>query len=390
MIHIEGGHQLEGEVRISGAKNSALPILVSTLLTDKPVTLYNIPDVLDVRRMINILNNMGKHARPIKDGLSITNSSSKPSVPEVEIGRMRASILLLAPMLVRHGKANLPFPGGCNIGRRGIDFHLTGLERLGAKIHVSDRIEANADSFQSADIDLQFPSVGATESMLMATAFLEGESTISNIALEPEVVDLITFLNNMGADIDVEGRNAHVGEGSAVETTHTIIPDRIETGTYLTISKMFDGKILLNNPSTDLPEFNRTLKKLDDGEFIKIETGPFPSFPTDLQPIITPLLSQHEHDSTIVETIFDNRFRHLEELAKMGISHHIKDNQATIHGNVHLKGANVTATDIRGGMAMLIAALASEGNSTISREEHILRGYENPIGKIQSLGGVIR
>ena len=404
---ISGGEKLEGTIRISGAKNAALPIIAASLLADSSIVLRNIPQVRDVEAIKNILQALGEKVS-IKNHVVYMhpNSASKWEVPE-DLGKaLWYSILMLGSLLSKVGKARLPYPGGDRLGIRKIDLHVKGLEALGAEITVSNGwIVAQRKQLRGARVHFYFPSVSATENVMIAACLADGVTVIHNSAKEPEIVDLANFLNRMGAQISGAGtdiiRIKGVDELSGTE--HTIMSDRIETGTYAVAAAITNGNILLKN--TDLSLLKSVVSKLREigveieevsegtrvssyGKFypVDIETGPYPGFPTDMQQIVTPLLLMADGESTIKETIFENRFNHIPELIKMGADLKINSDTIFIKGISKLKGTEVKAMEIRGGTSLVLAGLIAKGKTTINGVHHIFRGYENLLSKLKNVG----
>lgn len=411
---IQQSKPLDGEVTISGAKNAVLPIMAATILTGDVCELTEVPDLRDVGVMKDLLGELGariSHA-PDKSELVVQiDELSSCEAPYALSKKMRASILAMGPVLARLGKARLALPGGCAIGARPIDLHLKGFQALGAKIVEKDGfVEATAgDGLVGNTIYLDFPSVGATENIMMAATLAKGVTIIENVAEEPEIVDLANFLNKMGAKIKGAGTDTIKIEG--VErlhgAKHTVIPDRIEAVTFMIAAAITRGRIHLKNILPDhvkpiiakLRECGVEVDYTDDEMIVDatgknlvatdIKTLPYPGFPTDAQPQFMALLATVKGSSTVNETVFENRYMHVGELNRMGANIKIEDKTAHIGGNKILQGAQVIATDLRAGAALVLAALTAEGTTEISEIYHIERGYEKFIEKFRSLGVLI-
>lgn len=410
---IEGGKCLRGDVRISGAKNSALPIIASTLLTKAPVVINNLPDLQDVNTMLKLIERMGVsigRKEPMQVCVDSANIESY-SAPYDLVKTMRASILVLGPLLAHFGEAEVSLPGGCAIGSRPVDLHIRGLEAMGAIIHVEEGyIRAKCDGrLQGAKIFFDIVSVTGTENILMAATLAEGTTIIENAAKEPEVIDLAECLISMGAQITGAGTDTITINGveSLHGTEHSVVADRIETGTYLVAAAMTGGKVKTTSTRPDIQE--AVLQKLieagaeietgDDWisldmqgrrpKAVNITTAPYPAFPTDMQAQFAALNCVAEGVSHIKETIFENRFMHMQEMIRMGANILIDGNTATIEGATDLRGAPVMATDLRASASLVMLALAVEGETTIDRIYHIDRGYENIEEKFQGLGAKI-
>ncbi len=411
---IQGGRRLNGELRISGAKNAALPILAATLLASDPITIRNLPHLHDITTMIELLGCMGVELT-IDEKLSIevdATGITEFSAPYELVKTMRASILVLGPMVARFGRAHVSFPGGCAIGSRPVDLHLRGLEAMGAKINVEGGyINAEVDGrLQGARILMETVTVGGTENIMMAAALADGRTVIENAAREPEVVDLALCLIAMGAKISGHGSDTIVIDG--VEQLHgcsyDVMPDRIEAGTYLVAAAATGGKIRVRDVCPDHLEV--VLHKLADAgadisqgedwieldmagrrpKAVSIKTAPYPGFPTDMQAQFTAMNAIAEGTSTVTETVFENRLIQTHEMNRMGASITIEGNTAIINGQESLQGAPVMATDLRASASLVIAGLVATGETRIDRIYHIDRGYECIEEKLQSLGADIR
>ncbi len=413
-LEIRGGARLAGELRISGAKNAALPILAATLLADEPVTIGNLPHLHDITTMIELLGCMGV-ALTIDEKLSVevdARSITEFSAPYELVKTMRASILVLGPMLARFGRAHVSFPGGCAIGSRPVDLHLRGLEAMGANIEVEGGyINASVDGrLQGAHIVMEMVTVGGTENLLMAATLAEGRTIIENAAREPEVVDLAECLIAMGANISGHGSDTIVIDG--VERLHgcryEVMADRIEAGTYLVAAAATRGKVLLRGACPhDLEGVLRKLEEagasIDSGEdwieldmagrrpqAVSIKTAPYPGFPTDMQAQFTAMNAVAEGTSAVTETVFENRLIQTHEMNRMGANIVIEGHTAIITGQERLNGAPVMASDLRASASLVIAGLVAEGVTEVHRIYHIDRGYECIEEKLQSLGANIR
>ncbi len=409
-FEIEGGVPLKGDVEISGAKNATFPILSAALLIEGEIHIKRVPKVLDVIHFIDILKELGVKIKENSDGIIMNVGRNIGSRIEYKKERnLRGTQTLLGALIAKNGKAVLPSLGGCNIGARPIDLHLKGLKGLGVNIDWEEGyLKANAKKLTGNSIYLDFPSVGATENLIIAAAKAEGTTILENVAREPEIGNLIDFLNKAGANIHIErpGVIHIIGVKELHPIEFSIIPDRIEAATYLIMGAITRGDILIKdvNPIDfepvimKLEEMGAKMQVTDskvhllaDGRLkgINVKTLPFPGFPTDAQPQIMALLSVSKGTSIITETIFENRFRAAKELQKMGADIKIEHDTAIINGTEQLEGAEVTAPDLRGGAALITAALAAKGNSRILDAYHIDRGYERIEERITKLGGHI-
>lgn len=411
---IQGGAELRGEVWISGSKNAALPILFAALLAEQPVTIANLPHLHDITTTIELLGALGVTVS-IDEKMHLTVESStltEVTAPYELVKTMRASILVLGPLLARYGEANVSFPGGCAIGSRPVDLHLKGIEALGAEVEVDQGyIKARSRGrLKGAHIVMDMVSVGATENLMMAAALAEGTTVIENAAQEPEIVDLAMCLNSWGAKISGAGTDTVTIEG--VERMHggdyRVMPDRIETGTYLAAAAATRGKIKVTK--TDPSVLEAVLVKLQEaGAFItcgedwialdmegkrptaiSLETAPYPGFPTDMQAQLTAVNAVSQGSGKITETIFENRLMQVQELNRMGANIAVQGNAATVKGVEQLKGAPVMASDLRASAALVIAGLVASGETTVDRIYHIDRGYECIEEKLQLLNAKIR
>ena len=410
---IKGGRALEGEIRISGAKNATLPILAATLLADSPTTIGNVPHLHDVTTMIELLGRMGVGVT-INDRMRIEVDASTIkhySAPYELVKTMRASILVLGPLVARFGEAEVSLPGGCAIGTRPVNLHIAGLEAMGAEIKVENGyIRAKAGRLKGARIFMDTVSVTGTENLMMAAALADGVSVIENAAREPEVVDLALCLNQMGAKIHGTGTDTITIEGvkKLHGTEYEVLPDRIETGTYLCAGAMTGGNVRLKDTQPDLldavlaklEESGATINKGKDwievdmrGKRLKavsVKTAPYPAFPTDMQAQFTALNVTAEGTGTITETVFENRFMHVQEMQRMGANLRLEGNTTISEGVERLTGAPVMATDLRASASLVLAGLVAQGETTVERIYHIDRGYETIEEKLGQLGAKIR
>jgi UDP-N-acetylglucosamine 1-carboxyvinyltransferase len=409
---VSGGVPLSGEVRVSGAKNSALKLMAAALMCDGPSRIRNVPDILDVSTMAELLELIGAHVERRDHELVITPGTSlSDEAPYEVVNKMRASVIVLGPLVARLGRARVAMPGGCNIGSRKVDLHLAGLERFGVRIEVRHGVitaYAPDGGLRGAHVILDFPSVGATENLLMAAVVARGRTLIENAAREPEIQDLAACLRGMGASIQGDGTTEIVIEG--VErlsgADHKVIGDRIECGSYLVAGAVTGGDVVVSG--VDSEHLEMVLSKLTqagvsvrtDGERIEVLGGrrphgldiatlPFPGFPTDMQPQFMALLSTSDGVSTITENVFENRFILADELGRMGADIRIEGHHAVVKGVSRLSGAPVHAPDLRAGAALVCAALAADGDTVISGVGHIDRGYEGLENKLRALGARI-
>lgn len=410
-IVIEGGRPLVGTVKISSAKNAVLPVLAASLLTESQCIIEDAPELEDVKVMIEVLKSLGARAQREGDSIKITASEINSFEASYDLVRkMRASFLVMGPLLARKGRARISMPGGCAIGSRPIDLHLKGFAALGAEIELGHGyVEAKCKKLTGSTIYLDFPSVGATENIMMAAALAEGQTTIENAAKEPEIIDIANFLNSMGAKIRGAGTDIIKIEGvkELSGISYTVIPDRIETGTFLVAGAITGGNILLENVVPEhlkpviakLIECGATITEEPEGLRVigngrpmasDIKTMPYPGFPTDMQAQIMAYLSTALGTSMVIETVFENRFMHVEELKRMGAKIKIEGRSAVIEGVEKLSGAPVKATDLRAGAALILAGLAAEGTTKVMNTYHIDRGYVNIVEKLQNLGASIK
>ena len=413
-LEVLGGKKLRGQVDISGSKNASLPILAATILSDEKISLFNLPRVKDIETMLNLLKSIGSNIkRDSKNkSLSITNNKKlKLFAPYNLVKTMRAGILVLGPMLARFHKAKISLPGGCSIGTRPIDIHLNCLSKLGAKYRISNGYVYASVNNGLVGARIKFPkiSVGATENLIIAASMAKGTSVLSNCAIEPEIKDLVNFLNKIGAKIKWIGKRTVkiFGVKKFKKSKYKIMPDRIEAGTYMIAAAITEGKILIKGIDPKLIKteidllkkigvkiFNFKNKlKVMGGNDIKntiIKTAPYPGFPTDLQAQIMVLLCKANGLSIISEEIFENRFMHCGELNRMGAKITIKGSKAYISGNIKLKSAELMATDLRASVCLILAALIAKGKSTINRIYHLDRGYESIEKKLRKVGAKIK
>ena len=414
-LQIVGGNRLSGDVRISGAKNSALPILAATLLAKGVMRVGNLPHLHDITTMLELLGCMGVEVAITEDMAVETDCRNVNScvAPYDLVRTMRASILVLGPLLARYGEAEVSLPGGCAIGSRPVDLHLRGMEAMGAEVEVMEgyiKAHVPGGRLQGARIFLDTPTVTGTENILMAAVLADGISVIENAAREPEVVDLANCLNAMGAKISGIGSDTLTVEGVAElhGCSYEVLPDRIETGTYLVAAAVTGGKVRCRD--TDPEIMDAVLVKLREAgaditcgedwieldmtgrrpKAVNIRTAPHPAFPTDMQAQFVVLNAVAEGVGTVIETIFENRFMHAQELVRMGADIHVEGNTAIVTGRSKLNGAPVMATDLRASASLVIAAMVAEGTTDVNRIYHIDRGYECIEEKFQQLGANIR
>ena len=413
-LEIIGRKKLSGNISISGSKNATLPILAATILTNKKILIKNIPIVRDVETMVALLNTIGSSVKLNKKKkiIEILNKKKlKTLAPYSLVKTMRAGVLVLGPLLAKYGSAKVSLPGGCSIGSRPIDLHLNALKKMGAKINVKNGyIIASAKNGLKGSL-IRFPkiSVGATQNILIASCFSKGKTKIRNCATEPEVQDLINFLKKLGCKIHQVGKRSLDVEGvvNLKSCVHKVISDRIEAGTYIIAAALTNGRLKIENIdpkiiSTEINLLNKmkvkivrkknyiivTSPKKIDG--IKIDTQPYPGFPTDLQAQIMVLMTQSHDISTIRENIFENRFMHVSELRRMGANIEVVGNRAKIYGGKQLNGAELMATDLRASVSLVLAGLAAKEKTVIHRIYHLDRGYEQIEKKLSACGASIR
>jgi|TARA_B110000037_G_scaffold192556_1_gene226863 UDP-N-acetylglucosamine 1-carboxyvinyltransferase len=411
---ITGGVSLDGEIRISGAKNAALPILMGALLSDSAVRVGNVPHLHDITTTLELLGRMGvtitvdERSGVVIDPSTLTDTEAAYDL----VKTMRASILVLGPLLAKFGTADVSLPGGCAIGSRPVDLHLRGLEQMGAKIKVENGYirATSGNGLKGAHLMMDQVTVTGTENLMMAATLAKGRTIIENAAREPEVVDLANYLNSMGAEITGMGTSKIIINGveSLSGTQYDILPDRIETGTYLVAAAMTRGKVKLKD--TDANQLESVLLKLKEAgadiavgndwitldmhgkrpKAVNIRTAPYPAFPTDMQAQFTALNSVAEGSATIAETVFENRFMHVQEMQRMGADLQIQGNTVLSNGEGRLTAAPVMATDLRASASLVLAALVADGATVVERIYHIDRGYECIEEKLQQLGAKIR
>ena len=407
---IQGGKKLEGEIKISGSKNAALPIIAATVLNAGTTTLYNVPDIQDVNTMFEILKKIGATIKRKNNKIIITTSKVHTyEIPDDLMRQMRSSVILAGALIGKYHKARFSCPGGCDIGSRPIDLHLKGFEKLGVEIKEEyGEIYCSAEKIIGTQIHLDFPSVGATENIILASGLGEGTTIITNAAREPEIEDMIKYLNKMGAKINGAGTDKVeiVGVRKLSEVSYNIMTDRIETGTYLVAGAITPGNIkLLNvNPTHIEPILN----KLDEVncklniskneieiiapkrvKAVDIKTMPYPGFPTDMQSIFGALLITAKGTSVITENIFESRYKYAQELIRMGAKINVEGRTAIIKGTKRIQGANVVATDLRGGASLVVAGLYAKGITQVDNVHYILRVYEKMDEKLKKLGAKI-
>ena len=412
---IHGGNPLRGRVKIGGAKNAVLPIIAAALLGSRGVSvLDDVPALEDVYTISSVLRSLGVKADYAAKEHRLTIDASKiatVSAPYELVRKMRASFLIMGPLLAREGRAEISLPGGCAIGTRPIDLHLKGFEALGAQIEITQgAIHASAPhGLKGARIYFDFPSVGATENVMMAASCAEGQTILENPALEPEIVDLANYLNVMGAHIRGAGTNRIKIDGvpGLLAADYTIIPDRIEAGTYMVAAAMTGGDVFIENAISEhlkpvvakLQEAGAEIEEDIAGirvrangrmKAIDLKTMPYPGFPTDMQAQFMALLAVAEGTSVVTETVFENRFMHVEELQRMGAQIRVDGRTATVEGGRTLTGAAVRATDLRAGAAMVLAGLVADGETRVGYIHHIDRGYDDLVAKLVALGADIR
>jgi UDP-N-acetylglucosamine 1-carboxyvinyltransferase len=412
-LQIRGGVPLDGEVRISGAKNATLPILAGALLADGPVTIGNVPHLQDVTTMIELLGRMGASVT-VDERMRIEvdpRTMRETFAPYELVKTMRAAILVLGPLVARQGSVDVPLPGGCPIGARPVNIHVAGLQAMGADVHIENGyIKARAGRLKGARIVLETVTVTGTENLMMAATLAEGRTILENAAREPEIVDLALFLNSMGARVTGHGTDTIIVEGveSLHGTSYDVLPDRIEAGTYLLAAAITGGRVRARNARPE--HLDAVLAKLEEAgakvvrgdTFIEVDMGgrrprsvdirtaPHPGFPTDMQAQFAALNTVADGVGTIVETIFENRFMHMLEMRRMGAEIRLEGNTAIIKGVPKLTAAPVMATDLRASASLVLAGLVAEGTTEVERIYHIDRGYECIEEKLQGLGAQIR
>ena len=407
---IKGGKRLEGEVHISGSKNASLPIIAATILNRGITKLYNIPKIHDTEMMYEILKELGCKIKKEKNKVIIDSSNvNKFEISENLMREMRSSVILAGALLGKYGKATFSYPGGCDIGARPIELHLKGFEKLGININENyGKISCKCDKIESAKIHLDFPSVGATENIILASCLAEGKTVITNAAREPEIIDLQKFLNRMGAKIVGAGTDIIeiTGVNQLKDVSYTIMPDRIEAGTFLCAGAITGGKIKIDNVMPDhiIPIINKleeagckmeiekksiVLEAPKKLKSIDVKTMPYPGFPTDMQSILVSTLALAKGTSVVIENIFENRFKYIQELTRMGAKITTEGKTAIIKGTRKMYGTRVMATDLRGGAALILAGLVAKGTTEVQNIKYVLRGYERIDEKLNSLGAKI-
>lgn len=408
---IEGGRKLNGVVSVSGSKNASLPIIAGTILSAKNTKLYNVPNIQDTRITLEILQKLGCKVRKNNGKIEInTRQMNKSEIPEDMMKKLRSSVIMAGAILGRFKETTFSYPGGCEIGARPIDLHLSAFKKLGVNIEEKGGfIHCKCDKIVGTEIDLDFPSVGATENIILLAVLSEGVTTIINAAMEPEIEDLANFLNKMGAKIVGAGTNIIkiTGVKSLKEVSYKVMPDRIEAGTYLCMVAATGGNAKLLNATSEhitpiihkLEECGCNIKvqnkeiQIDAPKKLKavdIKTMPYPGFPTDMQSVFASMLCIAKGTSVVVENIFENRYKYAYELQKMGSKIQIEGKTLVIKGVRHLNSANVEAKDLRGGAALVLAGLTSKGKTRVNNIQYIQRGYENLELKLTNLGAKIR
>jgi UDP-N-acetylglucosamine 1-carboxyvinyltransferase len=411
-LEVFGANKLKGQIKISGSKNASLPILAATLLSNKKIILKNLPKVRDIETMLTLLQSLGSRVKLDKNKTIIDNSKQNKKFASYNLVKtMRAGILVLGPLLAKHKSAKVSLPGGCAIGTRPVDIHLKALSKLGVKYKIDQGyVIANAPKGLKGN-KIKFPkiSVGATENLIIAASFAKGTTVLSNCAIEPEIKDLVNFLNEMGCNIKwISKRTIKIiGVSEIKEISYSVMFDRIEAGTYLVAAAVTEGNLKISNivPEIIKTEIN-VLKKLgskiitkkNEVQIIgnkkikntKITTAPYPGFPTDLQAQIMVLLCKANKSSIIKEDIFENRFMHVAELNRMGAKISTNGNKAIVEGNINFAPAELMATDLRASVSLILAALTAKGKSVINRIYHLDRGYENIEKKLKKVGAKIR
>ena len=411
-LEVFGANKLKGQIKISGSKNASLPILAATILSNKRIIIKNLPKVRDIKTMIVLLQSLGSKVKFSRNQVSINNHSQKKRFASYNLVKtMRAGILVLGPLLAKHKSAKVSLPGGCAIGTRPVDIHLKALSKLGVKYKINQGyVIANAPKGLRGNT-IKFPkiSVGATENLIIAASFAKGTTILSNCAIEPEINDLVNFLNEMGCNITWTNKRTIkiIGVNETKEISYSVMFDRIEAGTYLIAAAVTKGNLKIKNI---IPKIIKTeievLKKLGSKIIIKkneveifgskktkcinIKTSPYPGFPTDLQAQIMVLLCKANKSSIVQEDIFENRFMHVAELNRMGAKIQINGNKAILKGNINFAPAELMATDLRASVSLILAALTAKGKSVINRIYHLDRGYENIEKKLKNVGAIIR
>lgn len=409
VMKIEGGRKLSGLIKISGAKNSSLALIPASILADSDVTIVNVPEITDTDVLCNILDHLGADVRRASESVVITPTITRRDIPEEESKKMRASYYFMGALLGKFKHVEMYFPGGCSIGERPINLHLKGFEALGATVKCEgNKYIVTADELKGAEIYLDIASVGATINIMLAAVLAKGKTVIENAAKEPEIVNVATFLNSMGANITGAGTSLIkiTGVEKLSGCYHEVIPDRIETGTYMIMGALLGENLKLFNVIPEhvdsvISKFKEmgidvevgsdsiVINGKDHYKNTSIKTMVYPGFPTDLQQPFSVLFSRCNGECIVEETIFENRFMHLEELEKLGMKCSKEGTKATFNGPNELVGTDVNATDLRAGAALVVAGLAASGITTIHNVEHILRGYEGIVDKLNSVGAKI-
>ena len=409
---IQGGRRLSGRVSVSGAKNAALPILCASLLTPERLLISNIPHLQDVTTMLALLRHLGVDFT-LEDGMRVSLEARSIRSKEAHydlVRTMRASVLVLGPLLARFGEAAVSLPGGCAIGQRPVDQHLKGLEALGAKVNIENGyIVAQADRLKGAEVVFDLVTVTGTENIMLAACLAEGQTVIRNAAMEPEVVDLASCLSEMGAEIEGAGSDTIVVSGveSLAGCEHSVMPDRIEAGTFAVAGAVCSGDVIIDGISVDLISSTLSLLEESGAEVqagdnqvrifaprkllsVNVETAPYPHFPTDMQAQLMALNTVSEGVGEITENIFENRFMHVQEMRRLGANIAVEGNKAIVRGVEALEGAQVMATDLRASAGLVIAGLVAKGETTVNRIYHLDRGYERIEEKLSKLGARIK
>ena len=411
-IRIEGGYSLSGEIRVDGAKNSAVALIPAAILCGDKVVLKNVPNISDIEALSDILELLNVKVKKGVNTIEIDSSNMcNGEIPCMYSSKLRASYYFMGALLGKYKSVSMCFPGGCSIGKRPIDLHLKGFEKLGAKVVENNgSFSITTDKLLGDEVFLDFPSVGATINILLAAVKAKGKTVIENAAMEPEIVDVINFLNSMGAKIKGAGTRKLeiIGVDRLHSTSYSVVPDRIEAGTYVIVAALLGHDLRISGL---VPEHIESLTskleeagvKLNIGEdFVRVDdvgryhaidvmTGVYPGFPTDLQQPIVPFLTQCHGVSNVEETVWENRFMNIPDTVKMGADIDVVDNRvAIIHGKTKLEGRKVKATDLRGGASMVICGLIADGVTTVTNVDHILRGYENIVDKLSSVGADIK
>lgn len=407
---IKGGKKLHGETFVSGSKNASLPILAACIISGKTTKLYNVPDIEDVRITLQILKELGCKVKKEKNKITINSKyMTKTTIPENLMRKLRSSVIIAGAIIARFRNVQFSYPGGCDIGSRPINLHLENFKKIGIKIDENTRyIECRCDKIETKNIELDFPSVGATENLILASILGNQEIIINNAAMEPEIIDLASFLNRMGAKVYGAGTNIIKVKGVSTlkDTSYKIMPDRIEAGTLLIAGAITGGMIKINNVIPEhigpvlnkLEEIGCEIKVLKNSVYldvnkklkaVNIKTMPYPGFPTDLQPLFSTLLTICEGTSIISENIFENRFKFMQEIQRMGAKATIEGKTMIIKGVKKLHSADLESTDLRGGASMVLAGLCAKGTTKVSNLKYLIRGYEGLDIKLRELGADI-